>query len=127
MKSAKIFLFLFLAGALITGCATTQGGYGDEYENGTTKRVGNRVYVDDPFYGNVVLERDPFTGRYYDVTNGYGGLSSPYYNGWNNSRGFRNYPNNRVYRGSRNTNLQKPAQGDVQRSREEARRKVLGN
>lgn len=129
MKRVKLLMAMFAAVAIMASCTTTQYA-SDDLDETTTRRIGNRVYVDDPFYGQVVLERDPFTGRYYDVTYGNRGFASPY-NSWN----YRGYRNNYVrppYRGSnpslpRNYNIQRPSQEKLQQSREETRNKVLGN
>jgi hypothetical protein len=125
MKSVKFLLAIFTAAVVMASCATTQGVSDEDFDGENTRRIGNRVYVDDPYYGTVVLERDPFTGRYYDVTYGYGGLRSPY-NTWN--RGYRTYP--RYYRNNNNNGrgtIQRPAQREVPVNREEARKKILGN
>lgn len=126
MKSVRNFLAIFIVALVVSSCATTQPSY-EDYD-GDARRVGNRVYVDDPYYGNLVLERDPVSGRYYDVTNGYRGYIAPYnsYN-YNRYRSYRNYPSNHVYRNNGNTNNQAPSRPNVQQNREEARRKVLGN
>ena len=130
MKNIKFLLGLLTAVVIMTSCATVGGATDDEYmDNSTTQRVGNRVYVQDPYYGTVVLERDPYTGRYYDVTygsrygTGYYG-SSPY--------GGYNRGNNRVYsrgggayRGG--TVQQSPSREEIRQNRDEARKKVLGN
>lgn len=87
----KRFNFLLAAIALVltitaVSC-TTMAGSQDDYYNG--QRVySNRVYVDDPYRGTVVLERDPRTGRYYEA-NSY----NPYYNGYYGNRSY-----GRVYR-----------------------------
>lgn len=98
MRIVKSVLLLTTVAALIMSCATTQSVITD---NGVeAQRMGNRVYVQDPYYGTVILEQDPITGRYFDVTNGFGrGFNSPYYGGWNNYRRFGGgfYPNYRVY------------------------------
>jgi hypothetical protein len=124
MKNVKFLLAIFTAAVLMASCATTQSASGEDYNDlDGTKRIGNRVYVDDPYYGTVVLERDPFTGRYYDVTYGYGGYRSPY-NTFN--RGYRSYP--RYYRNnSGGTIQQRPVQKDVPVNRGEARKKILGH
>lgn len=132
MKSVKSLLAIVTIAVLMMSCAATQRVSGDEYdEDVRTQQSGNRLYVQDPFYGTVVLERDPFTGRYYDVTNGYRSLNSPY-NGFNTYRRYGNY--NRSYRnyprnyGNRNgSEIQRPSQEPIQKNREEARKKVLGN
>ena len=125
MKRVRILLAMLTAVVLATSCATTQNTAGSDYDETTTRRVGDRVYVNDPYYGTVVLERDPFTGRYYDVTYGYSRFCSPY-----NTRNYRNgygsyntYP--RAYRGS--GQRQQPAPRVTEESRKEARGKILGN
>jgi hypothetical protein len=114
------------------GC-TTMTGPQDEY----SRSRAERVYVDDPYRGTVVLERDPYTGRYYEVDS-YGSYNTRTYRGNNGSYG-RNksrYYNNRNYRTNtetyerNNQNTQRPSDDqlrDRQKSRDEARRKVLGN
>ena len=125
MKSVKFLLAIFTAAVVMASCATTQNASGEDYDENRTRRIGDRVYVEDPYYGTVVLERDPFTGRYYDVTYGYRGYGSPY-NTWNSYRGYRN--NARYYRNnSGGTINQRPAQEQSPQKREEARRKILGN
>jgi len=136
----KRFNFLLVAIAIVltittVGC-TTMAGTQDDYYNGQEARVyGNRIYVDDPYRGQVVLERDPRTGRYYEV--------NPYYDRYYGSRyGSRTYDpyygspyygrrNNGGYsRNNNNTNNtqnnQRPTDDD-RKTREEARKKILGN
>ena len=136
MKNVKFLLAIFTAAVVMASCATTQNTSDEDFDENTTRRIGNRVYVDDPYYGTVVLERDPFTGRYYDVTMGNrGSIYSPY-NRYNYSRGYRNnanyynyprnYRNNNISRGSVDGRIEKPSQ-DLQKTREEARKKILGN
>lgn len=125
MKSVKFLLAIFTAAVVMASCATTQNTSGEDFDENTTRRIGNRVYVDDPYYGTVVLERDPYTGRYFDVTNGYGGLYSPY-NRLNMYRGYRSAP--RYYRNNTyNGSVERPSKPDVKVTREEARKKILGN
>ncbi len=67
------------------GCTTMQGTT-DEYGN----RTSRRIYIEEPYYGSdqVILQRDPFTGRYYQVSPyGYSGRSSVYSRNYSN----RNY------------------------------------
>lgn len=109
---------------------TTMAGTEDDYGR---QVYGNRVYVEDPYRGTIVLERDPWTGRYYEVGpyNTYG--TYPYYgNRVYGSRGYsggqyRNYGRNDgyYYRNNQN-NSQRPTEQD-NKSRDEARKKVLGN
>ena len=129
-----IALFSFVA----VSCTTTQG-FSDEnepYKN--ARQVGNRLYVDDPYYGTIILERDPFTGRYYDVTYGSRSFNSPYYNNLRDYR-YDRYNSNRSYNSryyDRNYNqrgsIQTPQPSEEQKrqwqeQREEARKRVLGN
>jgi hypothetical protein len=77
------------------------------------------VYYGDPYYGSVntiIVERDPYTGRYYQVSPGYGtgvygapaygyGRRQQHYGGgryYNNNN--RNYNNNRNNSNNRNYN-----------------------
>ncbi|HZH63602.1 MAG TPA: hypothetical protein VEY10_01835 [Flavisolibacter sp.] len=133
MTSVKSLLAVVIIAVLTTGCVTTQEAVGDDYdEDVRTQQSGNRLYVQDPFYGTVVLERDPFSGRYYDVTNGYRGFPSRY-NGLNTYRRNGNY--NRNYGtynrsfGNRSVGtIQRPApQQPTQKTREDARKIILGN
>lgn len=114
------------------GCTTMTGTEDGYYERGRAQRV----YVDDPYRGTVVLERDPYTGRYYEV-NPYGSYNTRIYrgnNGYygrNNSRYYdRNYRSDRDTYQRSNQNNQRPSDDELkdrQRSRDEARRKVLGS
>jgi hypothetical protein len=119
-------------------CTTTRGTE-DGYYYDRSASAPNRVYVDDPYRGTVVLERDPYSGRYYEV-NTYGNRNyyrgnSVYYNRNYNSRNYNNRNYNRNY--NRNNgyynnsqDVQKPAKEqkkDYEKSREQARRKILGD
>jgi hypothetical protein len=139
MKRFNFIQAVFAVVLMITvaSCTTMTGAQDEYYERGQA----NRVYVEDPYRGTVVLERDPYTGRYYEVNsygydnrvyrsnNGYYGNGSY---GRNNSRYRTNnngyYPRSsspRVYQ-----NNQQPSEEqkkEHQQSRDEARRKVLGN
>lgn len=137
----KRFNFLSVAIAVVlmitaVSC-TTMAGSQDDYYNGQEARTyGNRIYVDDPYRGTVVLERDPRTGRYYEV--------SPYYNGYYgnrvySSRAYDPYYGSPYYgrrstggysrnnsSSNNNQNNQKPTEDD-RKTRDEARKKILGN
>jgi len=87
----------------------------------------DRVYVDDRYGGTLILERDPYTGRYYEVgrigtySNRYGGYD-PYY---------RSYPRYRpVYRTPRQTTPPPPPTQEQirqkEKNRQDARNRVLG-
>lgn len=135
MKRSNFLLVAIALVLTITAVScTTMAGTQDDYYNGRDARVyGNRVYVEDPYRGTIVLERDPRTGRYYEV-------NSPYYNGYyGNSYGRRygrvyNSPNHRGNKGSynrnnnnsHNQNTQRPTPDD-RKTRDEARKKILGN
>ena len=103
MKSTK-FLWLAFIGVLMVGavgCTTLQGTQDDGYyDTRTAQTAPSRVYVDDPYhYGRtIVMERDPFTGRYYEV-NSYG---STYNQGYSTYPAYApRYDNRRVYRDRR--------------------------
>lgn len=131
MKSIKFLLGLLTIVLVMASCAATQGATYDDYANAPgSQQVGNRLYVQDPYYGTVVLERDPVTGRYYDVTYG-SRFGTGYYGGYG-ANPYGNYRNNRVYRrsgGNYNggTIQQGPSREQLNQHREETRRKVLGN
>jgi hypothetical protein len=126
-------LFIVLAAILVTGlvsCTSSQMATDENEQVG--RQVGNRLYIDDPYRGTVVLERDPYTGRYYDVTsrysygygydNGYNSpyssrMSSPYYRNYNRGYG-------RVYQTPQQPTEEQKRQ--YQQGRDEARKKVLG-
>ncbi|MGZ3838517.1 MAG: hypothetical protein ACXVMS_14155 [Flavisolibacter sp.] len=128
--SAVVVLVLMVTALSCTSMQGSQDGYYD-------RAASNRVYIDDPYRGTVVLERDPYTGRYYEV-NSYGAYSSPY--GYRNRVGNpyysrRSIDNNhyRVYRNSNNNNHSESQEQTEQQKkewnqkREEARKKILGN
>ena len=114
-------------------CTTLQGATDDEYYSDYRRTAPNRIYVDDPYYGTVVLEKDPYSGRYYQVSP-YGNSNRYAYNNryWSDYRAPRN--RNRYYSNSNRNNYPAASQGQTeqqkiqqQEKREEARRKVLGN
>lgn len=115
-----------------TSCTTMQSGSDETYRNETAAR---RIYVDDPYYGTIVLERDPATGRYYQVSP-YGYYGNPYntynpYGGYYGSYRNNRYYNNRYYRNNNQPRQQtQPSEQQRQeweRNRQEARKKILGN
>ena len=128
MKNIKLLLGLLSVVFIMASCAT-MGAAGDgSMDDRRTRQMGDRLYVDDPYYGTVVLERDPYTGRYYDITYG-----SRYRTGY-----YGAYPNGRVYRGSnrgyygrspviQQPQQQRPSREELNRSKSDARKKVLGN
>lgn len=134
----KRFNFLPVAIAIVlvvtaVGC-TTMGSTQDDYYNGRDSRAyGNRIYVEDPYRGTVVLEKDPRTGRYYEVGS-YGSYNDYYgnnYYGRNRTYNDQYYRrnNNSYYRNntSNNTqNNQRPTDDD-RKLKDEARKKILGN
>ena len=90
----KRFNFLTVMIALVlmvtaVSCSTMQGTE-DEYYGRRVPGSPNRVYVEDPYRGTVVLERDPYSGRYYEV-NSYGSAYG-YGNGYDTR--YRRYNNN---------------------------------
>ncbi|MDQ3279498.1 MAG: hypothetical protein M3Q06_14315, partial [Bacteroidota bacterium] len=91
MKNIKLLLGLLSVVVVMASCATMGAADGDSMDDSRTRQVGDRLYVEDPFYGTVVLERDPYTGRYYDVT--YGSRYGRGYYGINPyGRSYRSYP-----------------------------------
>ena len=128
MKNIKLLLGLLSVVIVMASCATMgTGGYGSE-DDYRSQRMGNRVYVEDPYHGTVVLERDPYTGRYYDVTYG-----SRYRGGYYSASPGRYYRGNRGgYYNTRPPVIQQPQQQrpsreELNRSKQDTRRKVLGN
>jgi len=125
----------FLLAVAAVGCTTVREIDGDDGYYGRTSGVNNRVYVDDPYRGTVVLERDPYTGRYYEA-NGYGAYGryrtyDPYYrNGYDPY--YRNsYPRSgrRVVATPRRTETPPPTRETTrqrEQTRSEARNKILG-
>jgi hypothetical protein len=135
MKNIKFLLGLLTVVVIMASCAATQGMTDEDYANGSNSQIiGNRMYVQDPYYGTIVLERDPYTGRYYDVTYGsryglgyYGGY--PYGGYYHSNRGgtYRggNSRGGGYYRGG--TVQQTPTPSQDNSKREEVRTKVLGH
>jgi hypothetical protein len=128
MKNIKFVLGLLSAVFVLASCATMQPSMEDDMIDPRTQQLGNRLYVQDPFYGTVVLERDPFTGRYYDVTFG-SRLGQGYYNRMP-YRGVQNrvITNRGSFDNRRNVIVQQPPRRqEAPQNREEVRRKVLGD
>ena len=143
----KRFSFLQMAIALVlmvtaVSCTTMQGTE-DEYYSTQSRRVAaDRVYVNDPYRGTVVLERDPYTGRYYEVSSPYSTYNNRYDSRYD-SRYDRRYGNSRTSSGSYGRNNrnysnngsyqqtpQQPTQEQIkarEKDRQESRKKVLGN
>jgi len=108
-------------------------------ETGYDERVSTtpgRVYVDDPYRGTVILERDPYTGRYYEI-NSYDAYYGSRYRNYDPYYRDRYYHGNtrttrppRQYSQQPQTQPQQPTQEQIrqrQEAKDEARRKVLGN
>lgn len=81
---------------ILASCGFTQPGYGEDYSD---RPVRSRQIYSDPYYGNATtIVRDPYTGRYYEVTPvgpyGYDTYSSysgnNRYYGRGNNRGYSN-------------------------------------
>lgn len=130
MKRFNFLLVVVVVLVTAVGC-TTMTGTQDGYYNGgqPTRANGNRVYVTDPYRGTIVLERDPWSGRYYEVSP-YG----TYYGNRYYGRGYDTYRRNNVYYGRGNSNYQRQPQQSTEEQRRrngeqrnEARKKVLGN
>lgn len=120
-----IAMLLLVTAVGCTTMAGTEDGYGRQV-------YGNRVYVEDPYRGTIVLERDPWTGRYYEAGPYNSYQTYPYYGNRvygsraYGGREYRNYGRNDGYYRNNQSSNQRPVQPD-NRSREEARKKVLGN
>ena len=132
MKNIKYLLGLLTVVLVMASCTTMQEGmYPDDMDNPRAQQMGNRVYLQDPYYGTVVLERDPYTGRYYDGTYGPRYGRSYYRNPYGGY--YRTNPRASNGRGTYdrgNGNVIKkptPSQRELQQQKEETRRKVLGN
>ena len=126
MKSRNL-LSMVIAGLLLVtavSCTSTRDIYEEDDQYRTSRQAPHRIIVDDPYYGAVVLERDPFTGRYYQI--GTYGQSAYGYNRYGDARYYRDYPRRQVINQRGN---QAPSVSPEQRekTRQEARRKVLGN
>ncbi|MDQ3842673.1 MAG: hypothetical protein M3342_01465 [Bacteroidota bacterium] len=132
MKNHRFLQLVVILVLMVTAvsCTAIREGYGygdDQYESRSSRYYGNR-----DAYGNnvIIVERDPYTGRYYEVSpysSYYGSRMYPYrsYNyGYD-----RNYPNYnttpRQYNGSPRQTQPQPQTQDRQKMNE-ARERVLG-
>lgn len=129
----KRFPFLQMVLALVLAvtafsCTTLREADGDYYER--VSGSPDRIYIDDPYRGTVVMERDPYTGRYYEVNGvGYGNRYGTYSRGYN-SRGYYPRYDRRIYRSPQQSTPQQPSQEQIrqkEQNRNEARNKILGN
>ncbi len=78
MKNFKYFQLAVIVTLMFTAvsCTVTRNGYeGSPYENGS-KYYESAPYANSRNY--IILERDPFTGQYYQLNSGVS--SSPYAN-----------------------------------------------
>ena len=141
MKRFK-FISAVVAVILMVGavsCTTLQGTE-DDYYYDRYPQASNRVYVEDPYRGTVVLERDPYSGRYYEVGS-YGGnypaygyrtqrYGSTYGRGRARVNNNRSYNRNNSYNNNNNNSgnqVQSEQQKkEFQQQKEEARKKILG-
>ena len=108
----------------IVSCTLPQQASGGYYEdNGPSRR---NAYYGNQYYGNdvIIVERDPYTGRYYQVSP-YGTSASPY--------GFYSSPyNSRYYRGDsyystpRQNRQSQEQSAEGQRRMGEAKESILG-
>jgi hypothetical protein len=110
-------LTMFVLVVVLASCGFTQPGYGDEQYPDRTVR--SRSIYTDPYYGTTQVVRDPYTGRYYEVTPvspyGYDTYSSPY-GTYGNNRSYgrssgRGYSNNYPRR-SQSTQPQQQSRGN---------------
>jgi hypothetical protein len=128
MKSRNLLSMVIAALLLVTAvsCTSTRDIYQEDEGYRTTRYTPERILVDDPYYGTVVMERDPYTGRYYQVGS-YGSSYGYGYDRYRDSRYYRNTPRRQVIyqQGNDNRPVQTPQQKEA--SRQAARKKVLGN
>ncbi|GAB4091969.1 hypothetical protein [Flaviaesturariibacter terrae] len=121
-----------LLAALAVGCAPLQQSTGDDYyepDPRVSTTAPSRIWVDDPYRpgASILMERDPFSGRYYPVSSGYGAYS-PYGAGYPAPYGAYNpYPSRGGYRhqrsGGRGGYIQQtPQQQDQIRQQNDQRR-----
>src|SRR5689334_14873790 len=93
MKRFSFLPMVVLAALMvaIASCSTPMSTSGDYYEDAPAR--GN-VYYSDPYLGGVntiIVERDPYTGRYYQVSPGYYGGGGVYRAPAYPSRRYRSY------------------------------------
>ena len=126
MKFRNLLSMVIAAILLVTAvsCTSTRDIYQEDDGYRTSRQAPDRILVDDPYYGTIVMERDPYTGRYYQV--GSYGQSAYGYDRYRDSRYYRNYPRRQVIyqQGNENRPAQTPQQKEA--SRQEARKRVLG-
>jgi hypothetical protein len=141
MKRSNLLLIaIALVVTIATVGCTTMAGTQDPYYDQEARVYSNRVYVDDPYRGTVVLEKDPRTGRYYDVTPRYDSYYGGSYGNVYSGRGYRNYgygyPSRRssgggYYNGNtnstNNTQRNDRSSEDYKKDRDDARNRVLGH
>jgi hypothetical protein len=128
MKSRNL-LSMVIAGILLVtavSCTSPREVYQQDDDYRVSRQTPHRILVDDPYYGTIVMERDPFTGRYYQVGS-YGQSAYGYgYDRYGDSRYYRDNPRRQQVIIQRNeTPRQTPQQKE--QSRQEARKRVLGN
>jgi hypothetical protein len=133
------FLSVVIAGLLMVaavGCTTMKElPEDDDYTYQQSRVAPGRILVDDPYYGTIVLERDPFTGRYYQVNDRFGsyGYSSRYNNydryrdGYSRNQNtyYRSRQQQPVTRAPQNTQTEDQKR-EFERQKQEARRRILG-
>lgn len=111
-------------------CTTMQEATGP-VDDQSSAAAPARIYVEDPnnWGRTIVLERDPFTGRYYQVSpyglsSGYSRYNNRYYNDrYNNDRYYRGYP---TYPSRGSVQQRQPDQRPVEQRSDDARERVLG-
>jgi hypothetical protein len=133
MKNTNFLLVAMIATLAVFAVSCMPARELGEYD----EPVSSRPVYNSPYGSNViVVERDPYTGRYYQVSpsNGYY-LNDPYYNSYYSNRYYNNsygrntgryYDNRRVYNNTNtNTNNEvkrQPTDDEKQRARD----KVFG-
>ena len=129
----KRFNFLSVVTAVLllvtaVSCTTMTGTQDDYYDDDQARVYGNRIYVEDPYRGTIVLERDPWSGRYYEVSpygTYYGNRNFSRYNTYSRNNGYYNRGNNNYQRQPQEPTEEQKKQNEERRN--EARKKVLGD
>ncbi|RYZ23384.1 MAG: hypothetical protein EOO16_05210 [Chitinophagaceae bacterium] len=114
----------------VVGCAPLQQASGDDYYDPSAPRVStapSRVWVDDPYRpgSSILMERDPFSGRYYPVAspyNSYGRVYNSPYGAYDPYYGSGGYGHPRSGGGRRGGSYRQQAPAPSPQQREQVRR-----
>lgn len=126
MKRFPFLQVAFMVALMVTivSCTLPREASGGYYEDDGPAR--RNAYYGNPYYGNdvIIVERDPYTGRYYQVSP-YGAYSSPYgvYSSPYNSRRYRG---DNYYSTPRQNRQSQEQRAEGQRRINEAKESILG-